>query len=81
MTAKMNEKESEEEIERAFQLFAFEDKKTITFDNLKKIAQELGETMTDDELKLMLSEANNGDKSSSVTQEQFSQVLSKATNL
>jgi len=37
--------------------------------------------MTDDELKLMLSEANNGDKSQTVTQEQFAQVLTKATNI
>jgi centrin-1 len=55
MTVKMNEKESEEEIKRAFQLFAFDDKKVISFENLKKIAVELGETMTDDELKLMIS--------------------------
>jgi Ca2+-binding EF-hand superfamily protein len=81
MTAKMNEKESEEEIVRAFQLFAFDDKKVITFENLKHIARELGETMTDDELKLMISEANGGEKTSSVTEEQFAQMLSKATNL
>ena len=62
-------------------MFAFDDKKTITFENLKRIAQELGETMTDDELKLMISEANNGDKSYAVSQEQFAQVLTKATNL
>lgn len=37
--------------------------------------------MTDDELKLMISEANNGDKSLAVSQEQFAQVLTKATNL
>jgi centrin-1 len=48
---------------------------------LKKIAQELGETMTDDELKLMISEANGGDKTYTVTQEQFAQVLTKATNI
>ena len=30
----------------------------ITFDNLKRIALELGENMTDDELKLMIQEAN-----------------------
>jgi Ca2+-binding EF-hand superfamily protein len=53
---------------RAFQLFAFDDKKMITFDNLKAIARELGETMTDDELKLMISEANQGDKASGVTE-------------
>ncbi len=81
MTAKMNEKESEEEIKRAFQLFAFDDKKMITFENLKKIALELGETMTDDELKLMISEANGGDmKNLSVNEEQFAQVLTRATN-
>jgi centrin-1 len=68
MTVKMNEKESEEEIKRAFQLFAFDDKKVISFDNLKKIAAELGETMTDDELKLMISEANGGEKSCTVTE-------------
>lgn len=64
---------------RAFQLFAFDDKKMISFDNLKAIAKELGETMTDDELKLMISEANQGDKSNGVTEEQFSQMISKAT--
>lgn len=51
----MNEKQSEEEIQRAFQLFAESQKKVITFENLKRIAMELGETMTDDELKLMIS--------------------------
>lgn len=54
----------------------------ITFENLKKIAMELGETMTDDELKLMISEANGGDnKSFCVTEEQFAQVLTRATNI
>lgn len=30
----------------------------ITFENLKKVALELGENLTDDELKLMVLEAN-----------------------
>jgi hypothetical protein len=37
--------------------------------------------MTDDELKLIISEANGGDKTYSVTEEQFAQVLTRATNL
>ena len=53
----------------------------ISFENLKKIALELGETMTDDELKLMISEANGGDKNLIVTEEQFAQVLTRATNI
>ena len=48
-------------------MFAFEDKKMITFANLKKIAMDLGETMSDDELKLMLYEANGGDRNGAVT--------------
>lgn len=80
MTAKMNEKESEEEIKRAFQLFA-QDGKVITFANLKSIALQLGETMSDDELKLMLFEANDNDRSGNVTEEQFEKVLTRATNM
>lgn len=37
--------------------------------------------MTDDELKLMLSEANGDNKTFTVNAEQFAQVLTKATNL
>ena len=62
-------------------MFASEDNKVITFENLKRIAIELGETMTDDELKLMISEANGSDKAYTVTEEQFAQVLTRATNL
>lgn len=69
MTAKMNEKESSEEIERAFKLFDIDKTGTITFENLKRIAQELGETMSDEELKLMVYEANNLSKDGVVTKE------------
>lgn len=37
--------------------------------------------MSDDELKLMLYEANGGDKNGTVTEEQFEQVLTRATNM
>ena len=89
------EKESDEEIERAFQLFDRDGKDEITFENLKEIAKELGETMSDDELKLMLHEANKdalafllfnyyfyiiSRKSLLVKKDQFKDVLSRATN-
>ncbi|EGR31165.1 hypothetical protein IMG5_116360, partial [Ichthyophthirius multifiliis] len=57
-----NEKESQEEIERAFNLFDMDKTGLISFESLKKIAIELGETMTDDELKLMILEANKSNK-------------------
>ena len=57
-----NEKESHEEIERAFRLFDVDNTGVITFDNLRQIARELGETMSDDELRLMIMEANKSEK-------------------
>ena len=53
----------------------------ITFDNLKKIATDLGETMTDDELKLMILEANKTNKEGVVTKDQFEEVLNRATKI
>ena len=57
MTTKMSEKDSETELNKAFILFS-QNKNYIDFEDLKIIATELGETMSDDELKEMMYEAN-----------------------
>ena len=49
MTAKMSEKDSREEILKAFRLFDDDEKGKISFRNLKRVAKELGENMTDEE--------------------------------
>ena len=83
MTAKMSEKESPEEIQKAFQLFDVDAKGEITFENLKAIACELGEAISDDEIRLMVREANGIKKEGGtgvVTKEQFYDVITRATN-
>ena len=50
MTTKMSEKDSEQELEKAFILFS-QSKGHIDFDDLRRIARELGENMSEDELK------------------------------
>ena len=50
MTAKMSEKDSREEILKAFRLFDDDEKGKISFRNLKRVAKELGENMTDEEV-------------------------------
>ena len=57
MTQKMAEKSSTEEIQRAFRLFDEDNKNAISFDNLKRVAKELGENCTDEELREMMTEA------------------------
>jgi centrin-1 len=42
-------------------LFDVDGDNEISFDDLKKVAEELGEDMTDEELREMLNGANKGD--------------------
>ena len=58
MITKMSEKDSAEELDSAFQLFDLNGDKKITFEELKAVAQELGETMTDEEIREMIEGAS-----------------------
>ena len=58
MTKKMSEKDSKEEIAKAFKLFDADDKGTISLQDLKRVASELGEVMTEEELAEMIEEVS-----------------------
>ena len=74
----MSEKDSETELNKAFILFS-QNKNYIDFEDLKIIATELGETMSDDELKEMMYEANQSNREGVVTKEQFLGILASQT--
>ena len=52
-------------------------KSFIEFEDLKRIARELGETMSDDELKEMMFEANKVDREGTVDRKDFLSILTK----
>merc|ERR1711907_920268 len=51
MTGKMGEKDSREDIEKVFKLFDDDNTNKISFRNLARVAEELGETIDDEELQ------------------------------
>jgi len=79
MTVKMGERDSKEEILKAFRLFDDDETGKISFRNLKRVAKELGENMTDDELQEMIDIADR-DGDGEVNQDEFLRIMQK-TNL
>ena len=73
---KLGDKESKEGIHRIFELFIDDpNANTITLSSLKKIAQELGENMSAEELKDMLERASaNGTE---LTFDEFYEIMTK----
>lgn len=80
MTTKMSERDSSEELEKAFILFSM-NKPFIEFSDLKRIARDLGETMSDDELREMVFEANKTDRDGNVDRKDFLSILNKTPSV
>ncbi|KAI8119915.1 Centrin-1 [Lucilia cuprina] len=78
MTMKMAEKDTKEEILKAFRLFDDDDTGKISFKNLKRVARELGETLTDEELREMIDEADL-DNDGEVNQDEFLRIMKKTS--
>ena len=79
MTQKMMERDPIEEIKKAFKLICEEGHDKITLKSLKKVARELGENMSEDELSEMIEEADK-DQDGEIGEEDFIRIMKK-TNL
>ena len=61
-----------------FNLFDVQNRGHITFDDLRRVAKELGETMTEAELREMIERAD-GDHDGNVTADDFFKIMTKTT--
>eukprot|EP00069_Balaena_mysticetus_P011608 bmy_21369T0 len=78
MTQKMSEKDTKEEILKAFKLFDDDETGKISFRNLKRVAKELGENLTDEELQEMIDEADR-DGDGEVNEQEFLRIMKKTS--
>ncbi|XP_042181588.1 caltractin isoform X1 [Oncorhynchus tshawytscha] len=78
MTQKMSEKDSKEEILKAFRLFDDDGTGKISFKNLKRVAKELGESLTDEELQEMIDEADR-DGDGEINEQEFLRIMKKTS--
>merc|ERR1712187_630814 len=74
MTHKILNRDPKDEILKAFRLFDDDEPGKISFKNLKRVAKELGERMTDEELQEMIDEADR-DGDGEVNEEEFLRIM------
>jgi len=78
MTAKMSDRDTKEDLEKVFRLFLGDDDNPakISLKHLKRVARELNENMSDEELQEMINRADL-DKDSGVDFNEFYQIMTK----
>jgi len=79
MTGKMGEKDSREDIERVFKLFDDDNTTKITFKNLASVAEELGDTIDDEEMQDMINQADR-DGDGAINMDEFFRIMKKKGN-
>merc|ERR1711934_679992 len=74
MAEKMNQKDGKEELLKGFKLFDDDNTKKISLKNFKRVAKELGENLSDDELGAILAEADT-DGDGEINESEFLAVM------
>ncbi|XP_067838926.1 LOW QUALITY PROTEIN: centrin-3 [Heptranchias perlo] len=74
------DRDPQEEMLKAFKLFDDDDSGKINLRNLRRVARELGENMTDEELRAMIDEFDK-DGDGEINQEEFIAIMTETSNL
>merc|ERR1711939_128129 len=76
MEGKMSDKDQVEEMQKAFKLYDADGCGKIRFKDMKRVASELGEAMTDEEIQEIIDEADR-DGDGALNEDEFLKVMSK----
>merc|ERR1712166_1671939 len=79
MTGKMGEKDTREDIEKVFKLFDDDNTSKISLRNLRRVAQELGEDIDEEELQDMINQADR-DGDGEINIDEFYRIMKKKGN-
>jgi centrin-3 len=78
MTQKIGERDPIEEIMKAFKLFDEDNSGKISLRNLRRVARELGENLSDDELQAMIDEFDK-DGDGEISQQEFLNIMKQTS--
>ena len=76
MSQKILNRDPKDEILKAFRLFDDDETGKISFKNLKRVAKELGENMTEEELQDMIDQADR-DGDGEINPDEFYRIMKK----
>ena len=74
-----DEKDTREEIEKVFQLFDIEGKNSVTVKDLQRVAKELGERLSIEEVTEIVKRACSDENSMEITADDFYNIMTKKT--
>jgi len=78
VTERYLNRDPDEEIRKAFRLFDEDGSGKISIRALKRVAKELGETLTDDELSAMIDEFDK-DNDGMINEEEFTYIMKQTS--
>ena len=78
MTQKIRNRDPMEEILKAFKLFDEDNSGRISLRNLKRVARELGENLSDDELQAMIDEFDK-DQDGEISEQEFLNIMKQTS--
>lgn len=79
LAPKIRDRDPDEEIAKAFRLFDYDNRGIISLKNMRHVARELGETLSDDELQAMIDEFDR-DQDGAIDEREFLYIMKQTSH-